>query len=56
MCMHVQDPTSMNVEEVLEEYKSIASASLDLRMFVHHACEPLFLEASPVDSFGYDEK
>ncbi|XP_059449736.1 bifunctional riboflavin kinase/FMN phosphatase-like isoform X2 [Corylus avellana] len=51
-----KDPTSMNVEEVLEEYKSIASASLDLPMFVHHACEPLFPEASSEDSFGYDEK
>jgi hypothetical protein len=45
----------MNVE-VLEEYKSIASASLDLPMFLHHACEPLFPEASPEDSFGPDEK
>lgn len=55
MCLHVQDITSANVE-VLEGYKSIASASLDLPMFVHHACEPLFPEASPEDSFGYDEK
>ncbi|XP_062153580.1 bifunctional riboflavin kinase/FMN phosphatase-like isoform X2 [Alnus glutinosa] len=53
--LNSKDITSMNVE-VLEDYKSIASASLDLPMFLHHACEPLFPEASPEDSFCSDEK
>uniref|UniRef100_A0A2N9J249 riboflavin kinase n=1 Tax=Fagus sylvatica TaxID=28930 RepID=A0A2N9J249_FAGSY len=51
-----KDIASMTVE-VLEEYKSIANASMDLTMFVHHSCEPLFSEACSVeDSCGCDLK
>lgn len=35
--------------EVLEEYKSVANASMDLPMFVHHSCEFLLSEACTLE-------
>ncbi|KAK7859513.1 bifunctional riboflavin kinase/fmn phosphatase [Quercus suber] len=46
--LNSKDITSMTVE-VLEEYKSVANASMDLPMFVHHSCEPLLLEACALE-------
>ncbi|PQP98105.1 bifunctional riboflavin kinase/FMN phosphatase-like [Prunus yedoensis var. nudiflora] len=47
--------TSMDAE-TLKECKSIASASLDLPIFSHHGCVPLYPEPFPVeDMIGCDE-
>ncbi|KAF3973296.1 hypothetical protein ACB098_06G122900 [Castanea mollissima] len=46
--LNSKDITSMTVE-VLEEYKSVANASMDLPMFVHHSCEPLLSEACALE-------
>lgn len=54
--MHVlQEITSMDAE-TLKECKSIASASLDLPIFSHHGCVPLYPEPFSVeDVIGCDE-
>lgn len=54
--MHVlQEITSMDAE-TLKECKSIASASLDLPIFSHHGCVPLYPEPFSVeDMIGCDE-